>query len=94
MLENAIEACNRLEDGTHKFIKLSSRLQYDTLTITLDNSFNGQYTKAEDIFISSKRNEPGIGINSIRNVTKKYNGGCKFETKDNVFMASVYLKLV
>ena len=93
LLENAVEACNKLDNKTKSFIKLNSRLQYDTLTITLDNSFNGLYKKEDDIFISSKRNEPGIGINSIKNVVKKYNGGYKFETKKHTFMASIYLKI-
>ena len=93
LIENAIEACSRMDETEKKYIKLKSRIQYDTLTITLDNSFNGIYKKENDVFMSSKRDEPGIGISSIANVVEKYNGGCRFEGKDNEFMSSVYIKI-
>lgn len=93
LLENAIEACNRIDDDSHKYININSRLQYDTLTITVDNSFNGSYKIENGIYISSKRNEPGIGISSVKKVVEKYNGDCRFEAKDNTFMASVYIKI-
>ncbi|MEG1447678.1 MAG: GHKL domain-containing protein, partial [Ruthenibacterium sp.] len=53
LLENGIEACNRMTAGT-KFIRLRSRLQYGTLTVTMDNSFHGIITKSSGKFLSSK----------------------------------------
>lgn len=93
LLENAIEACNRIDDDRHKYININSRIQYDTLTITIDNSFNGSYKIENGIYMSSKRNEPGIGISSVEKVVEKYNGSCRFEPKNNTFMASVYIKI-
>ena len=93
LIENAIEACNRIKDNQHKFININSRLQYDTLTITVDNSFNGSYKIKDGVYMSSKRDEPGIGINSVKNIVEKYNGDCRFEAKENTFMASIYIKV-
>ncbi|MEG2200545.1 MAG: GHKL domain-containing protein, partial [Anaerovorax sp.] len=55
LLENGMEACNRMTEGD-KFIRLRSRLQYETLTATMDNSFNGAVSKSGEKFLSSKRN--------------------------------------
>ena len=92
LLENAVEACTRLE-GEKRYIKLNSRTHYDMLTITMDNSFNGQIKKQGNKFISSKRNEYGIGIASIQSLAQKLEGDTNFTTKDNVFLSNVYVKL-
>ncbi|MEG1958220.1 MAG: ATP-binding protein, partial [Lachnospiraceae bacterium] len=63
LLENGMEACNRMTEGD-KLIRLRSRLQYETLTVTMDNSFNGAVSKSGEKFLSSKRNEVGTGLAS------------------------------
>ena len=39
--KNGVEACGRMTGGK-KFIRLNSSLEYGVLTITMDNSFDGQ----------------------------------------------------
>lgn len=92
LLENAVEACMRI-DSKDRFITLRSKMHYDMLSITMDNSFNGQFKIVGDRFISSKRNEFGVGIASIEMMSKKLNGDSHFTTKDNVFLSNVYVKL-
>lgn len=92
LLENAIEACNRMTDG-EKFINLYSRLQYDTLTITMDNSFDAIFHKQGDRFLSNKRTDYGTGTASITTVAEKHGGGASFETEGTVFKASVYVRV-
>lgn len=93
LLENAFEACSRMNSGT-KSINLNSRIQYGgTLTLTLDNSFDGKTRQQNGVFLSSKRNEIGIGLSSVKAVVEKYGGTARFETENKIFRSSVYIKL-
>lgn len=92
LLENAIEACERIKEGK-RFIKMNSRLKYNTLTITADNSFDGNYETEDSLFLSAKRDGKGTGLSSILAVAQKYGGAAKFEPGGNVFLSSVYIKL-
>ncbi|MEG0933467.1 MAG: ATP-binding protein, partial [Lachnospiraceae bacterium] len=92
LLENGMEACNRMTEGD-KFIRLRSRQQYETLTVTMDNSFNGAVSKSGEKFLSSKRNEVGTGLASVTAMAKKHGGNASFETDGLVFQSSVYVRI-
>ena len=92
LLENAVEACERMEGG-EKTIKLRAQIRHGNLTITVDNSFDGTYTETDGVFFSRKREGEGIGLSSVRAIAEKYGGALKCEVKGNVFMASVYVKM-
>lgn len=92
LLENAIEACNHMGEG-ERFIGLCSRLQHSTLTITMDNSFDGKVTARDGRLISRKRTDYGTGTASITTVAEKHGGGADFETEGTVFKASVYVRV-
>ena len=92
LLENAVEACNRMENGK-KFIRINSTLQYDMLIITMDNSFNGVIHINNSRYLSLKRDDYGIGIASIQSVARKHQGDAEFTTQDQVFQSSVYITL-
>jgi len=90
--ENAVEACRKMESG-ERFIKIDAGLTGDMLTVTIDNSFNGEVREAGGVFMSSKREGEGVGISSVKAVARKYDGSTKFEAKGDVFQASVMLQL-
>jgi hypothetical protein len=96
-IENAIEACRKINDG--KFIKLNSKITGEILAVTIDNSFDGVIKKEGNIFLSHKYKGQnvypvsGIGISSVKSVIRKYKGEARFEAKGNVFQASVMLLL-
>lgn len=92
LLENAIEACNRME-GKGKFMKLQSYLEYDTLVLIMENSFEGDIKKKDDTILSSKRDGEGIGLSSIQAIVNRQGGSTRFEAKGGVFTASLYLQL-
>lgn len=89
-LENAIEACQKLPIG-EGFIKLKTRRNGRTLGITVDNSFDGEYTRENDMFISRKHEGCGIGLSSVAATAKKYNGTAMFEVVGREFRSSVLL---
>jgi len=90
LLENAIEACKRQTCG-ERFIKLYSSVEYDTLTVTMDNSFDSNYAEKDGVFLSAKRDGMGVGLSSVMAVARKYGGNASFEVKENVFMSWVYV---
>ena len=93
LLENGVEACARMAGGG-KFIRLNSSLEYGVLTITMDNSFDGQARQEDGKFLSSKRaGAPGVGLSSIRAVAKAHQGDARFEADGQVFRSSVYLSV-
>ena len=92
LLENAVEACERMNGG-RRFITLHTRQQYDLLTITMDNSFNGSIRMENGRFRSSKRDNFGIGLHSIRDVAQHAGGDAEFHGEDQVFLSSVFVKL-
>lgn len=92
LIENAIEACRRLDnDGC--FIRLSADIRYKTLIITMDNSFDGHFKIRDGKYISSKRNDFGIGLSSIQSVAQKYGGDAEFVAKNGVFQSSLYFQI-
>lgn len=92
LLENAVEACTRMTEGK-RFIRLHSHLEYGVLTLTVDNSFDGKVKEKDGAFLSSKREGEGLGLSSVAAVAKKHGGAARFEAKDTVFQASVYVRM-
>ena len=93
LLENAAEACGRMDGDETKFVRINSSLQYDLLTITMDNSFNGKLAQEGWRFRSSKRNDFGVGLASIGSVAQKYGGDAEFRGEGKTFLSSLYLQL-
>jgi len=91
-LENAVEACRDVEIG-ERFLRLFSYVQDDTLTITMENSFDGNAKEHGAVFYSQKREGEGVGLSSVMSVAAKYGGAAKFETNGKVFLSSVYVVL-
>ena len=87
-------------DGA-RYIHLRSRIHLGTLTIAMDNSFDGNAVRSGDIFRSSKDaslggrlpSPHGIGISSIQATARMHGGDALFEAEDKVFHSSVYMAL-
>lgn len=92
LLENAVEACGRMTEG-EKFIRLKSSLSSGLLTVTMDNSFNGEVAECGGRFRSAKRDGFGIGLSSVAAIARKARGDIKFEPDGKTFRSSVYLSI-
>lgn len=92
LLENGIEACRRVADS-EAYIKLSTYIRNDYLTIVMDNSTSGKLKQKDGAYLSSKRAEYGIGLSSIEMIAKKHDGTATFETKGDVFLSSVVIRM-
>ena len=86
LLDNAIEAAEKTENP---YIELTMRIKAERLIIVLKNS-----TKfVADDFQTTKRNktEHGIGLKSIQEIAKKYDGDAVFRYTENEFVSIVNL---
>jgi signal transduction histidine kinase len=73
LLDNAIEACNRIVNDARKYITLDIFEKGSTLFISIHNSYGNEIVRDGDAFVSSKRkNRVGIGIRYIDDIVNKY----------------------
>lgn len=90
ILDNAIEACERMNKKEERWIKIDILYQKNTLFVKVCNSKNKELT---NINKSSKRDvhNHGIGISSIKVIAKKYDGYVEFMDKGEEFEVDVSL---
>ena len=94
LLENASEACMRMTSGSGFINVKISATTNSLLAVIVENSYEGEIQRSGNTFISSKKKgRRGIGISSVLNITEQYNGIAKFEYQDQIFKASVLLKI-
>lgn len=106
LLENACEALARLNDGDNgdaasadkggehgRFIRLSAVEHKGNLIIHMENSMDGKIRKWGKFYISSKRQEVGIGLSSISNIAEMHGGNAEFHGENGVFVSDVYMEL-
>ena len=93
LLENAVEACLR-DSAETRWIQLRIQPQgHQGLLILTDNSCTQPVHFSGSLPLSSKREGMGIGVASIQDIAAAYRGYVRFEKKEDVFSASVYLRL-
>jgi signal transduction histidine kinase len=90
LLQNGIEACERLSQNEKRYIRISASEKADCFIITQINSS----LEPNDGFktIKSDPANHGLGLKIIKDIAKKYNGNAVFEYTDGVFKSTVMLK--
>ena len=72
MWDNAIEACDKVDEN--KYIAMDISWRNNFLLINIENSFNGVIIKDKDVYRSTKPDHDGMGLENIQLVVEKYNG--------------------
>ena len=73
LLENAVEACQRQQTGD-RTIFIAGRAQDGQLEFVIDNSFDGETKLKGGNYLSSKRDDFGLGIPSALETVERYGG--------------------
>jgi hypothetical protein len=92
-LENAIEACDRIPEGTdarkNRFIAIEASVNARRLIVRVENSFLEEPRRVTGGFPSSKGS--GIGLESMRAVAETYGGCMACERDGDRFILSAIL---
>ena len=100
LLDNAIEACEKLEQR-EGFIRLMLKRKKQFLLLEVENSFDGDVPIREGspLLATTKQSvlpdivtEHGIGLENVRDVAGRYFGGVNIKVKRNVFHVTVMLQ--
>ncbi len=100
LLENAIDACNRLsamhESDFEKYITINSHQTDGQWFILLENTYDGIVFKKNNRFLSRKDTNSkrfGIGLESVKDIIEKYSGSLDIYPKETVFRVGITLPL-
>lgn len=74
-IENAIEACEKLDNKQDRFVSVEARTINNQLLIKIENSYDGCLTLQNGGFVSTKREKShGLGMKNIKRIVEA-NGG-------------------
>ena len=100
LLDNAIEACEKLEQGKG-FIRLSLMQKKQFLLLTVENSFDGIVSMGKESPLphTTKQSvrpeivtEHGIGLKNVHDIAERYYGGVNIKVKKDIFHVTVMLQ--
>ena len=101
LLDNAIEACEKLEPGK-RFIRLVLKRKKQFLLLDVENSFDGAVpvqVRGGSAPPTTKQStlpgiitEHGIGLSNVREMAERYFGGVNIKVKGDVFHVTVMLQ--
>ncbi len=88
IIDNAIEAVDKIENQDKRVISLVSNINANYLTIRVDNYFVGQLNIENNTIKTSKKDKTrhGFGTQSIKFITEKYNGNVLMKVEDDIFI--------
>lgn len=93
LLDNAIEACMKLEEGAEKKIRFSLTTEKSALAILCANPYHEPPKQKGKRFLTSK-NDPlnhGLGLGNVEDVLSKYDGSKKVDPENGMFLISLIL---
>ncbi len=88
LLENGHEAA-RKQGVSDPFLSVKMRMDYQTLSLLVENSFATPLQRNGKRLLSSKREGYGIGTESVRALVEGYGGSCDFADDGGVFRVMV-----
>lgn len=94
LLDNAIEACLKIENESDRFIRIYVDVFKEQLYISVQNANGGMIKKIGKTYQSTKlTNFHGFGLKRIDNIVNKYNGYINRQNEEGVFATEVMLPL-
>ncbi len=94
LLDNAMEACEKIEDKTQRFIRVYIGIFKSQLYINVTNSMVGTPNKKGRVYKSSKGENHGFGLMRVDRIADKYDGYVNRQFEDGVFGTEIMLPFV
>lgn len=91
LVDNAMTALKNVKG--EKYIDIRIKYSRGRLIIKVDNPYSDKLYEANGKLVTTKKNREnhGIGLNSIRNILKNYNGIMETEFEKNIFTNTIYM---
>lgn len=94
LLDNAIEACMKIDNPHDRFIRVYVDIFKEQLYISVQNSNGGKIKKIGKTYHTTKEsNSHGFGLIRVDNIVNKYNGYINRQNEEGVFATEVMLPL-
>lgn len=92
-LDNAIEACDKMQPGSKKVVSIYGRYQHGYLSFIISNTVGKNVYISNNTIITDKVDKlnHGYGLQNIKNSVKRNHGKFKIECQDDVF--TVYIDI-
>ena len=91
LLDNAIEACLRLDDTAERFIRVYMDMKKQNLYVSVTNASGGVAVKQDGKYVSGKGAGHGFGGQRADAIVEKYAGYIKRRDAEGAFTAEVLL---
>ena len=93
LLDNAIEACGRMPEGSDRKLTVTIRRIKRFIIIRIENSSIEEPVINKGNFLTSKqdRQNHGWGMRNVKSAVEKYHGAIEYEYCENMFTVSVML---
>ncbi|MDE7428418.1 MAG: GHKL domain-containing protein [Lachnospiraceae bacterium] len=93
LLDNALEACGRMQCGECRFINIQAKTVKKCLLLEVKNSMNGAEKYTDGSTNKGDSLEHGIGLLNVGDVVNKYNGVVNKEAEKGIFVISILIPL-
>lgn len=95
LLDNAIEACERLKNDEEKVISLTIKENAGFIYIEENNYFLGELIKENDKVMTIKKDKEyhGFGLKSIKDIVTRYEGVVTFNDENHIFNLRILIPI-
>ena len=95
LLDNAIEACEKLQDPEKRVVSLTSETSRGFLCLHEENYFEGSLQFENGLPQTTKKDRffHGIGTKSLALIAQKYGGSMSMQTRGDIFVVDMLFPL-
>lgn len=92
LLDNAIEAAERMDEGM-RWLKVKIRADDTNMLIIMENPYRGRLQMENGRYVSTKTDNKrhGIGLKIVEDIAAKYQGEAQIQDKEQLFVVKVLL---
>lgn len=93
LIDNAIEACEQMDETKVKFIRVYICTMKKQLYISISNATNEVIRKLDNEYITKKRGKHGHGLKRINLIVEKYGGFVNRQNEPGAFATEIVLPM-